>query len=70
MKFLWWLALVLVVLGGLNMGLVGFFNYDLLNTLLGEWPVVVTVAYDVVGVAAVVLFVSSIAHNCCDHCKK
>lgn len=45
---------VLIIVGGLNWGLVGFFDYNLVNALLGAWPVVEKVVYDVVGVAALV----------------
>ena len=62
--------MILVVIGGLNMGLIGFFSYDLIGELLGAYPLVVTIIYDVVGVAAVVVFITSIMHNCCSSCKK
>lgn len=48
------IAKLLVVVGGINWGLVGFFDYNLVNALLGSWPVVEMVVYDVVGVAALV----------------
>lgn len=45
------LAYVLVVLGGLNWGLIGFFKYSLVEKISSE--TVVRVIYDVIGVAAV-----------------
>ncbi len=53
------LALTLLVVGGLNWGLVGFFDFNLVERLLGSWPMAVTVVYDLVGLAAVVYL--------CDH---
>ena len=42
----------LVVLGGLNWGFVGAFNFDLVAFLLGTVPVVQQIVYVVIGVAA------------------
>lgn len=37
-QFTWfdWLALVLVIIGALNWGLVGFFNYNLVDAIFGS----------------------------------
>lgn len=49
-------ALVLVIIGGLNWGLVGLFNgYDLVALVFGAIPVVRDVVYDLVALAAVYL---------------
>lgn len=64
--FLWWIVWVLVLIGGLNWGLVGFFDFNLVSYLFVDlWPVPVVekIIYDVVGVAAVVMLVMSFA--CC-----
>jgi uncharacterized membrane protein YuzA (DUF378 family) len=45
-------ALVLVLIGGLNWGLVGFFDFDLVAAVLGEDSVASRVVYALVGVAA------------------
>ena len=45
-------ALTLLVIGGLNWGLVGLFNFDLVAALLGPMSVPSRVVYVVVGVAA------------------
>lgn len=50
-----WIALILVVIGGLNWGLVGAFDFDLVDAILGTWPVVVRVVYVIVGIAALYL---------------
>ena len=36
---------LLVLVGGLNWGLVGLFNYDLVFSLLGSWPGLVQLVY-------------------------
>lgn len=48
-------AYVLAVVGGLNWGLVGFFNYNLVDKILGVGSGASRVVYAVVGVAAVYL---------------
>lgn len=45
-------ALILVVVGGLNWGLVGFLKYNLVETLFGFAPQLVTIVYCAVGLAA------------------
>lgn len=51
------LAKVLVLVGGLNWGLIGVLNFNLVNTLLGSWPMVERIVYVLVGVSAVFLAV-------------
>jgi len=46
------IALVLLVVGGLNWALVGLFNFDLVATLFGPMSVLSRIVYVVVGVAA------------------
>ncbi|MGM5488039.1 MAG: DUF378 domain-containing protein [Nanobdellota archaeon] len=48
-----WIALVLVIVGGLNWGLVGLFQFNLVEFLFGSVAVVERVIYILVGVAAV-----------------
>ena len=47
-----WIAFVLVVVGGLNWGLVGFFNFDLVAAILGDMTILTRIVYSVVGLAA------------------
>lgn len=54
-----WIALVLVVVGGLNWGLVGIFNFDLVATLFGNMSVLARIVYALVGLSAVYLAVAS-----------
>jgi len=41
----------LVVLGAIEVGLMGVMNFDLIGSLLGSWPMLVKVVYILVGVA-------------------
>jgi uncharacterized protein len=47
-----WIALVLVIIGGLNWGLYGLFSIDLVSALLGSIPILATIVYTLVGIAA------------------
>jgi len=53
MKAVGIVATILIVIGGLNWGLVGFFDYNLVDGLLGVDSVAARVVYAVVGLAAV-----------------
>lgn len=54
-----WVALVLTVVGGLNWGLVGAFEFDLVATLFGDMSVVSRIVYIVVGIAAIYLIIAA-----------
>lgn len=50
-------ALILVVIGGLNWGLIGFFEYNLVDELFGVNSTLSRIIYALVGLAALyVLF--------------
>lgn len=55
------LALILVLVGALNWGLVGIAQFDLVAALFGPASVLSRIVYSLVGVAAVVLAVTSFA---------
>lgn len=44
---------LLMAVGALNWGLVGLFDFNLVNYLFGSWPVVEQVLYVLVGLSAV-----------------
>ena len=46
------IALILVLVGGLNWGLVGLLNIDLVVVILGSAPILVKIVYDLVGLSA------------------
>lgn len=55
MKVLNWVTVILVVVGGLNWGLVGFANYNLVDSLLGAGSSMSILVYDLVGLSALYL---------------
>ena len=52
MKTLDVIAAILVIIGGLNWGLVGIFDFDLVATIFGDMSVIARIVYILVGVAA------------------
>ena len=60
MKTATWIALILLVVGGVNWLLVGAFNFDLVAALFGDMSPLSRIVYIVVGLAALyVLFMSA-----------
>jgi uncharacterized membrane protein YuzA (DUF378 family) len=52
MRGLYMTAVVLVIIGGLNWGLVGFFDWNLVDAIFGEGSALSRIIYAVVGLAA------------------
>jgi uncharacterized membrane protein YuzA (DUF378 family) len=46
-----WLAVILIIVGALNWGLVGAFNFNLVAMLFGEASVLARIVYILVGLA-------------------
>jgi hypothetical protein len=51
-KVIDWIGLILLMIGGLNWGLVGVFNFDLVAWLFGAMSMASKVVYSLVGLAA------------------
>ena len=54
-----WLAMILVVIGGLNWGLVGLLNIDLVAAIFGAMSAISRIVYIVVGVSAIYVLISA-----------
>ncbi len=52
MSSLDWVASILVIVGGLNWGLVGAFNYNLVDSVFGVESVIARIIYVLVGLSA------------------
>jgi len=50
-----WIVLILVIIGGLNWGLVGVFDFDLVAAVFGDMSALSRIVYDLVGLAAIYL---------------
>ncbi|MBP9719122.1 MAG: DUF378 domain-containing protein [Candidatus Levybacteria bacterium] len=53
MKNVHMVTITLVLVGALNWGLLGLFNFNLVTALLGAWPAVVSLVYVLIGLSAV-----------------
>lgn len=53
-----WIALILVIIGGLNWGLVGFFKYDLVASVFGPMSSIARIVYALVGLSAVYMIIT------------
>ena len=53
MKYNWLdlISLILIVIGALNWGLIGLFNFDLVAALFGTMSMISRIVYSLVGIA-------------------
>jgi len=59
MKTLNWIALILIIIGGINWGLVGLFNFNLVSAIFGDMSWFSRLIYILVGISAIyIAFVS------------
>lgn len=68
MKWLHFVAFTLLAIGGVNWGLVGLLNMNLVTMLFGSWPGLVQIVYILIGASAVYVFVTHKAD--CKICSK
>ena len=61
MKTLNVLTLILIIVGGLNWGLVGAAKFDLVATIFGAGSLLSNIVYILVGLSALVPLISSLA---------
>lgn len=47
-----WIAMALLIIGGINWGLIGLFEFDLVATLFGDMSQISRLVYVVVGLSA------------------
>jgi uncharacterized protein len=64
-----WIAWVLLIIGGLNWGLVGIggfanSNWNVVNLLLGAWPAVEWIVYILVGISALAMLFGCRCKKC------
>ena len=51
MKVIDKIALILIIIGAINWGLIGFFQFDLVATLFGDMSVISRIVYALVGIS-------------------
>ena len=66
LNFLKWFTFTLVIVGALNWGFIGAFNFDLVSFLFGDMTSLTRIVYTLVGLAAIGYLVFSIkdSHEC------
>ncbi|MEN6463666.1 MAG: DUF378 domain-containing protein [Syntrophaceae bacterium] len=57
LNWLDWIAIALIIIGGINWGLIGFFRFDLVAAILGDMSALSRIIYALVGIAALVFLV-------------
>lgn len=53
MKTLDTIALILIVIGGINWGLIGLFQFNLVDSLFGTATILTRIIYSLVGIASI-----------------
>ena len=61
-----WIARVLIVIGALNWGLVGFFHFNLVAVIFGDMSMLARIIYALVGVAGIYAIARTL--GCCGKC--
>lgn len=51
MKVIDKIILILIIIGAINWGLIGFFEFDLVKTLFGDMTVLTRIIYGLVGIS-------------------
>lgn len=59
MNALQWITWVLVIIGGLNWGLVGAFNFNLVDTIFGIGSLGSSIVYILVGLSTLVMIIGA-----------
>jgi len=58
------IAWTLVLIGAVNWGLVGLFDFNLVNAIVGSWPTVERVVYVLVGISAILVLMEGKCKAC------
>ncbi|MBR6301595.1 DUF378 domain-containing protein [bacterium] len=51
------IAYILVIIGGINWGLIGFFGFDLVASIFGEMSTFSRIIYGIVGLSTIILLI-------------
>lgn len=58
-----WIALILVIIGGINWGLWGLFEFNAVGAIFGELTTLARIVYIVVGLAALYILIDSFMYG-------
>ncbi len=51
LKTIDYIALIIVIIGAINWGLIGFLNFDLVKLIFGDMTLMTRIVYSIVGIA-------------------
>ncbi len=51
MKGLHWISVILLIIGGLNWGLIGIFQFNVITTIFGDAAIVTKIIYILIGLS-------------------
>lgn len=54
-----WVVIFLLIVGGLNWGLIGFFKFDLVASIFGDLTAISRIIYSLVGLSALYMAIIS-----------
>lgn len=66
MKTLYWILLVIIIIGSLNWGAVGLLEYNPVAAIFGEKTIITEIIYSFIGVAAIGMILMKIGR--CIYC--
>lgn len=55
-----WITGIILIVGGLNWGLVGLFNFNLVTTIFGVGSTITNIVYVLVGISAIWMIIHMI----------
>ncbi len=56
------IALIFTVIGAINWGLIGFFDFNLVTTLFGDGSMLTRIVYMIVGIAGIINIYTLFSH--------
>lgn len=66
MRVIHWIALILVIVGALNWGMVGFFNINIVDAIFGRGSAIARIIYALVGLSGLWCFSLFKMLACCN----
>ena len=66
-----WIALIIIVIGGLNWGLYGLYQLNIISMIFGGFSMIARVVYIIVGIAAIYAIVRALLchKKCASECS-
>jgi uncharacterized protein len=65
-----WVAGAILVIGGINWGMIGLFDINLVSALFGEMTILTRVVYVLVGLSALYVAVSGLSTSTYDNTRR